>query len=290
MKGSIAFIIACFVILIVACLFIRMYQQEVVEYFEGTDHYLMENENKSYSLRFRSFDADIMFKVSRSTSVNADYSTYANTQTNIVQQFDPFNMVLRIVNKFYLIDSRNLQISSFRKIVFQQKSLSTTPLSMTEEDEVAAVLAKYRITAIRKTTPATPAPAPAPPTTNPTAPPASNITCDFKDNTRCIFKNYVKKSDRSCDSGNGFPYTEGLASTTNQQFKDWLKTLYDRNGGGTEREAVTDYINRCKGVAGYEFVKDAVPALVTATPAPTAMTLDQCKTRLDNIKTQASYV
>ena len=280
MKGSIAFIVACLAILIVACLFIRMYQQEVVEYFEGTDHYLMENENKSYSLRFRSFDADITFKVSRSTSVNADYSTFTTTQTNIVKQFDPFNMVLRIVNKFYLIDSRDLKLSSMRKIVFDQKSLSTTPLSMTEEDEVAAVLAKYRITAIRNT----------PAVANPPAPataPASNLTCDFKDNSKCIFKNYVKKADRSCDSGNGFPYTEGLASSTNDQFKNWLKALYDRNGGGTEREAVTDYINRCKGVVGYEFVKDAVPALATATPS--AMTLDQCKTRLDSIKTQATY-
>jgi len=143
-----------------------MYQQEVVEYFEGTDHYLMENENKSYSLRFRSFDADITFKVSRSTSVNANYSTFTTTQTNIVKQFDPFNMVLRIVNKFYLIDSRDLKLSTMRKIVFDQKRLSTTPLSMTEEDEVAAVLAKYRITAIRNT-----------PTTKPADSATSTKTC-----------------------------------------------------------------------------------------------------------------
>ena len=46
MKGSFLFITACLVILIVACLFIRMYQQEVVEYFDGSDYYMIDDENK----------------------------------------------------------------------------------------------------------------------------------------------------------------------------------------------------------------------------------------------------
>jgi len=85
-------------------------------------------------------------------------------------------------------------------------------------------------------------------------------TCDYKDNKRCIFKGYTRTSDGEiCNSGNGFPYTSGLASYTPQQLNDWLKALYNRNGGGTERDAVTDYIIRCKDQKGYEFLRDAVP-------------------------------
>lgn len=93
--------------------------------------------------------------------------------------------------------------------------------------------------------------------------PVPEPTCNYKDNSKCIFRGYNRTPDgEACNSGTDAPqYTSGLASYTPQQLKEWLKVLYDRNGGGTERAAVAEYINRCKNKRGYEFIKDAVPSL-----------------------------
>ena len=50
----------------------------------------------------------------------------------------------------------------------------------------------------------------------------------------------------------------GLNNYSNDAFKDWLD-LYNRNVGSDpskgERANVVDYVNRCKDVAGYEYLK-----------------------------------
>ena len=87
----------------------------------------------------------------------------------------------------------------------------------------------------------------------------SEPTCDYKDNSRCIFNGYTRTSPgEPCTAGHEYSYS-GLDSYTPQQLKDWLRALYNRDGGKMERAAVTDYIIRCKDRSGYEFLRDAVP-------------------------------
>ncbi len=86
----------------------------------------------------------------------------------------------------------------------------------------------------------------------------ANPTCDHRTRNGCIFPTYTHTGNAVCRPPNGddtWTYG-GLWGYTNDQLKGWLNHLETRNGGGVERSAVHEYINRCKNTAGYEFLQD----------------------------------
>ena len=95
-----------------------------------------------------------------------------------------------------------------------------------------------------------------------TAPPAIPPQCNWKDSSRCIFKDYTIGGGNCSVSGNNNPAynAPGLSSYNNQQFADWLQSLYDRNDGNYQSRGeaanVYQYWNTCKGSAGYEFLNN----------------------------------
>jgi hypothetical protein len=66
------------------------------------------------------------------------------------------------------------------------------------------------------------------------------------------WKNAVRMSENP-----NFSYSyKGLSGYSNDQLKGWLISLFQRDGGGVERKAVRNYIERCKGTKGYTFLDD----------------------------------
>ena len=100
--------------------------------------------------------------------------------------------------------------------------------------------------------------------------PANQAGCNYKDPNKCIFKGY-NISGEVCDSGNGFAYGRGaLASFDENTTKGWLRTLYDRNGGGPgqikEADVVREYINRCQNTPEGGFTKGVLTDAELQTP------------------------
>lgn len=85
-----------------------------------------------------------------------------------------------------------------------------------------------------------------------------NPECDHTTKTRCIFKTYHHAGDGICypDNWNGTWAYGGLYNYSKNDLKGWLKHLHDRNGDGIERNAVNEYIEKCKVTQGYEFLDD----------------------------------
>jgi len=85
-----------------------------------------------------------------------------------------------------------------------------------------------------------------------------NPECDHTTRSRCIFKDYHHIGNATCypNNWNGWYAYGGLYSYNKQDFKGWLKHLYERNADGLERAAVSEYIEKCKRTEGYEFLDD----------------------------------
>ena len=102
----------------------------------------------------------------------------------------------------------------------------------------------------------TPTPVPAP---TPTPTPVPVDDCNYKNQNICVLPGY-KLSGELCNNGNGNPYNvKALANNyTQQQFIDWLQSLYNRDAGvqgvNNERKAVLEYLNKCKSKPGYEWL------------------------------------
>lgn len=91
---------------------------------------------------------------------------------------------------------------------------------------------------------------------------ATTLKCDRKDKSYCVFKDYSTNDFNGiCNAPTrGQENYKGLYEYTDAQFTGWLDELYDRNSGGdpnrSERANVIDYVNRCKNVSGYEYLKN----------------------------------
>ncbi len=92
-------------------------------------------------------------------------------------------------------------------------------------------------------------------------------TCDRTDTTKCIFPDYTS-TDTECrfDSNENPAYDKaGLAAYNDDEFKGWLKGLYDRDAGKdktkSEKQAVINYVSRCNyPIAGVEVPVAPTPA------------------------------
>lgn len=88
----------------------------------------------------------------------------------------------------------------------------------------------------------------------------SQDKCNWKTTDSCIFKDYVRQGDKCLVPGESNPSYTGLETYSPEVLKTWLQALYNRNWGGNpnkgEAANVYDYWNRCKGVPGYEFLRD----------------------------------
>lgn len=85
-----------------------------------------------------------------------------------------------------------------------------------------------------------------------------NPECDHTTRSRCIFKDYHHIGDATCypKNWNGWYAYGGLYRYNKQELKSWLNALHNRDGDGIERNAVNEYINKCKRTEGYEFLDD----------------------------------
>ena len=85
-----------------------------------------------------------------------------------------------------------------------------------------------------------------------------NPECDHTTQSRCIFKGYHHIGGATCypDNWNGWYAYGGLYRYSKQELKGWLNALHDRNGDGIERNAVNEYVEKCKRTEGYEFLDD----------------------------------
>ena len=88
-----------------------------------------------------------------------------------------------------------------------------------------------------------------------------NPECDHTTRSRCIFKSYHHTGDAVCYPRNmngSFAYG-GLWKYSKDELNGWLKALHNRNGDGLERDAVNEYIEKCKKTKGYEFLDSTPP-------------------------------
>lgn len=85
-----------------------------------------------------------------------------------------------------------------------------------------------------------------------------NPECDHTTRSRCIFNSYKHFGDGTCypSNLNGWYAYGGLYNYNKQQLKGWLNALHNRNGDGLERNAVNEYIEKCKKTEGYELLDD----------------------------------
>ena len=85
-----------------------------------------------------------------------------------------------------------------------------------------------------------------------------NPECDHTTRSRCIFNSYNHVGDGTCypRNWNGWWAYGGLYRYSKQELKGWLNALYNRNADGLERDAVNQYIEKCKKTEGYEFLDD----------------------------------
>ena len=101
------------------------------------------------------------------------------------------------------------------------------------------------------------------------------LKCDRKDNSYCIFRDYTTSGDGKCKGPT--PEQEmysGINAYDDTQFKNWLDTLYKRNAGSnpsqSEKANVIDYVNRCKSVAGYEYLSKTLAGVSSPLEATSA--------------------
>jgi len=84
--------------------------------------------------------------------------------------------------------------------------------------------------------------------------------CNWKTTEGCIFKDYIRSDSRCFVPNESNPSYTGLETYTQDDLKQWLQALYNRNNGSNnnkgEASNVYEYWNRCKGVPGYEFLRD----------------------------------
>ena len=85
-----------------------------------------------------------------------------------------------------------------------------------------------------------------------------NPECDHTTRSRCIFNSYNHVGDGTCypRNWNGWWAYGGLYRYSKQELKGWLNALHNRNADGLERDAVNEYIEKCKKTEGYEFLDD----------------------------------
>ena len=85
-----------------------------------------------------------------------------------------------------------------------------------------------------------------------------NPECDHTTRSRCIFKGYHHVGDGTCypNNWNGWWAYGGLYRYSKQELKGWLNALQNRNADGIERNAVSEYVEKCKRTEGYEFLDD----------------------------------
>ena len=85
-----------------------------------------------------------------------------------------------------------------------------------------------------------------------------NPECDHTTQSRCIFKSYHHVGGGTCypSNWNGWWAYGGLYRYSKQDLKGWLNALHNRNADGLERDAVNEYIEKCKRTEGYEFLDD----------------------------------
>jgi len=85
-----------------------------------------------------------------------------------------------------------------------------------------------------------------------------NPECDHTTRSRCLFKGYHHVGDGTCypSNWNGWWAYGGLYRYNKQEVKGWLNALHNRNADGLERNAVNEYIEKCKRTEGYEFLDD----------------------------------
>jgi hypothetical protein len=90
----------------------------------------------------------------------------------------------------------------------------------------------------------------------------NQTTCRWQDPTKCIFKDYKFDSNGTCiHPTDNVPYSvPGLNRYSQGQFTNWLTELYNRDLGKdkskSEAPNVYEYIQRCKDVPGYEFLRN----------------------------------
>jgi len=85
-----------------------------------------------------------------------------------------------------------------------------------------------------------------------------NPECDHTTRSRCILPGYQHVGDGTCypRNWNGWWAYGGLYRYSKQELKGWLNALHNRNADGLERNAVNEYIEKCKKTEGYEFLDD----------------------------------
>jgi len=85
-----------------------------------------------------------------------------------------------------------------------------------------------------------------------------NPECDHTTRSRCIFNNYHHVGDGTCypNNWNGWWAYGKLYPYSKQELKGWLNELHRRNADGLERNAVNEYVEKCKKTEGYEFLDD----------------------------------
>jgi hypothetical protein len=85
-----------------------------------------------------------------------------------------------------------------------------------------------------------------------------NPECDHTTRSRCIFNSYHHVGDGTCypNNWNGWWAYGGLYRYSKQELKGWLNALHNRNADGLERNAVNEYVEKCKRTEGYEFLDD----------------------------------
>lgn len=115
---------------------------------------------------------------------------------------------------------------------------------------------------------------------------ATELKCDRKDTSYCIFKDYSPESWGCRAPVRGQDSYGGLSGYNDTQFVGWLDALYDRNAGSdpnrSERVNIVDYVNRCKNVKGYEYLKN--------TKAYKASPDEDFKKQLDALSTEMSNI
>ena len=116
---------------------------------------------------------------------------------------------------------------------------------------------------------------------------ATELKCDRKDTSYCIFKDYSPLSwGCRAPPNTGQDSYGGLNTYNDTQLVWWLDALYDRNAGSdpnrSERANVVDYVNRCKNVKGYEYLKN--------TKAYKASPEEDVKKQLDALSTEMANI
>ena len=86
--------------------------------------------------------------------------------------------------------------------------------------------------------------------------PLPNPLCDHTTKNGCIFDSYNHQGNGRCVPSDPRWTYDGLYTYSKDDLKGWLGALRERNGSGIERDAVNQYIEKCKGTKGYTFLDD----------------------------------